>query len=155
VQVSRCRNTGFACVASFAVADQAGIIIPRFYEEKGVSGTKGEEDRPAFQEMLTAILSNGVRAVIVERLDRLAREYVVQEQLLVYLAAKGGHPLERLNWRECHRSGQGRPYEKSGYPDSGRVCRVGKIAAGEPARQGQRAEAGGEWQMRRRERRKF
>jgi DNA invertase Pin-like site-specific DNA recombinase len=70
-------------------ADQAGIVVPRFYEEKGVSGTKGEEDRPAFQEMLTAILSNGVRVVIVERLDRLAREYVVQEQLLVYLAAKG------------------------------------------------------------------
>lgn len=61
-------------------ADQAEIVIPRFYEEKGVSGAKGEEDRPAFQEMLTAILSNGVRAVIVERLDRLAREYVVQEQ---------------------------------------------------------------------------
>ena len=39
--------------------------------------------------MLTAILSNGVRTVIVERLDRLAREYGVQEQLLVYLAAKG------------------------------------------------------------------
>ncbi len=70
-------------------ADQAGIVIPRFYEERGISGAKGEEDRPAFQEMLTAILSNGVRAVIVERLDRLAREYVVQEQLLVYLAAKG------------------------------------------------------------------
>jgi DNA invertase Pin-like site-specific DNA recombinase len=70
-------------------ADQAGIVVPRFYEEKGVSGTKGEEDRPAFQEMLTAIFSNGVRVVIVERLDRLAREYVVQEQLLVYLAAKG------------------------------------------------------------------
>lgn len=70
-------------------ADQAGIVISRFYEERGVSGTKGEADRPAFQEMLTAILSNGVRAVIVERLDRLAREYMVQEQLLVYLAAKG------------------------------------------------------------------
>jgi DNA invertase Pin-like site-specific DNA recombinase len=70
-------------------ADQAGIVIPRFYEERGVSGTKGEADRPAFQEMLTVILSNGVRAVIVERLDRLAREYMVQEQLLVYLAAKG------------------------------------------------------------------
>jgi DNA invertase Pin-like site-specific DNA recombinase len=70
-------------------ANQAGIVIPRFYEERGVSGTKGEADRPAFQEMLTAILSNGVRAVIVERLDRLAREYMVQEQLLVYLAAKG------------------------------------------------------------------
>ena len=70
-------------------ADQVEIIIPRFYEERGISGAKGEEDRPAFQEMLTAILSNGVRAVIVERLDRLAREYRVQEELLVYLAAKG------------------------------------------------------------------
>lgn len=38
--------------------------------------------------MITDILSNGVRAVIVERLDRLAREYMVQEQLLVYLATK-------------------------------------------------------------------
>ena len=74
-------------ISSFA--DQAGIVIPRFYEERGISGAKGEEDRPAFQEMLTAILSNGVRAVIVERLDRLAREYRVQEELLVYLAAKG------------------------------------------------------------------
>jgi DNA invertase Pin-like site-specific DNA recombinase len=27
-------------------ADQAEIVIPRFYEERGVSGTKGEEDRP-------------------------------------------------------------------------------------------------------------
>lgn len=74
-------------ISSFA--GQAGIVIPRFYEERGISGAKGEEDRPAFQEMLTAILSNGVRTVIVERLDRLAREYRVQEELLVYLAAKG------------------------------------------------------------------
>jgi DNA invertase Pin-like site-specific DNA recombinase len=70
-------------------ANQAGITIPRFYEERGISGTKGEEDRPAFQEMLTDILSNGVRAVVVERLDRLARQYMVQEQLLIYLASKG------------------------------------------------------------------
>jgi len=31
-----------------------------------------EADRPAFLEMLAAILSNGVRTVIVESLDRLA-----------------------------------------------------------------------------------
>lgn len=70
-------------------ADEDGITVSEFYEERGVSGTQGEENRPAFQEMLTDILSNGVRAVIVERLDRLAREYMVQEQLLIYLAAKG------------------------------------------------------------------
>jgi DNA invertase Pin-like site-specific DNA recombinase len=64
-------------------ADQAGIAVAKFYEEQGISGTKGEEDRPTFQEMLTAILSNGVRTVIIERLDRLAREYRVQEELLV------------------------------------------------------------------------
>ncbi len=74
-------------IAKFAT--ESNINIPRFYKEKGVSGTKGENDRPALQEMITDILSNGVNTVIVERLDRLAREYVVQEQLLIYLASKG------------------------------------------------------------------
>ena len=69
-------------------AEKNKIIIPHFYEEKGISGTKGEEDRPAFQEMITDILSNGVNTIVVERLDRLAREYVIQEQLLIYLASK-------------------------------------------------------------------
>ena len=59
------------------------------YREEGVSGTTDETDRPAFQEMVSAILKNGVRTVIVEGLDRLAREYRIQETLLVYLAAKG------------------------------------------------------------------
>jgi DNA invertase Pin-like site-specific DNA recombinase len=53
-----------------------------------VSGTKGEEDRPAFQEMVSEILKDGVRTIIVEGLDRLAREYHVQETLLIYLASK-------------------------------------------------------------------
>lgn len=69
-------------------AYQAEIIIPHFYKEEGISGTKGEADRPAFQEMISDILSNGVKTVIVERLDRLAREYRIQEQLLIYLASK-------------------------------------------------------------------
>lgn len=69
--------------------EKEGITLVDFYEEKGVSGTLGEEERPAFQDMITAILSNGVRAVVVERLDRLAREYMIQESMLIYLAAKG------------------------------------------------------------------
>ncbi len=39
--------------------------------------------------MISAILRNGVRTIIVEGLDRLAREYRIQEQVLIYLAAKG------------------------------------------------------------------
>lgn len=70
-------------------ATESNINIPRYYREEGISGTKGENERPAFQEMVTDILSNGVNTVIVERLDRLAREYTIQEQLLIYLASKG------------------------------------------------------------------
>ena len=39
--------------------------------------------------MVTEILKNGVDTIVVESLDRLAREYRVQEQLMVYLASKG------------------------------------------------------------------
>lgn len=65
------------------------IDLVEVYREEGVSGTTDETDRPAFQEMVSAILKNGVRTVIVEGLDRLAREYRIQETLLIYLAAKG------------------------------------------------------------------
>lgn len=65
------------------------IDLVEVYREEGVSGTTDETDRPAFQDMVSAILKNGVRTVIVEGLDRLAREYRIQETLLVYLAAKG------------------------------------------------------------------
>ena len=70
-------------------AKAAGIEIVRFYHEEGVSGTASESDRPAFQEMVSAILKNGVRAIIIEGLDRLAREYRIQESLVIYLASKG------------------------------------------------------------------
>ena len=45
-------------ISKFAV--DSNITIPLYYQEKGVSGTKGEADRPAFQEMITDVLSNGV-----------------------------------------------------------------------------------------------
>jgi DNA invertase Pin-like site-specific DNA recombinase len=72
-----------------AFCKQSALKVAGVYREEGVSGTKGEEDRPAFQEMLAAILGNGVKTVVVESLDRLARELRVQETLIVYLAAKG------------------------------------------------------------------
>lgn len=72
-----------------AFAKSAGIEVAQVYREEGVSGTTDEADRPAFQEMVAAILKNGVKAIIVEGLDRLARELRVQETLLVYLASKG------------------------------------------------------------------
>jgi DNA invertase Pin-like site-specific DNA recombinase len=53
------------------------------------SGITDESERPSFREMIGDILSDGVRTIVVESLDRLAREYRIQETLLVYLASKG------------------------------------------------------------------
>lgn len=75
-----------------AIADYAAtnnITVVGYYREEGISGVAEESDRPAFQELVAAILRNGTKTVIIEGLDRLAREYRVQETLLVYLASKG------------------------------------------------------------------
>ncbi len=67
--------------------DKKGYQIDQVFKEQ-VSGTKDETDRPEFTAMVTAILRNGVDTIIVESLDRLARELMIQEQLLIYLASK-------------------------------------------------------------------
>ncbi|MES9995856.1 recombinase family protein [Desulfovibrio aminophilus] len=72
-----------------AFAQANGYEVVHVYREEGVSGVGNDANRPAFQEMMTAILRNGVRVVIVEGLDRLAREYHSQELLITYLASKG------------------------------------------------------------------
>jgi DNA invertase Pin-like site-specific DNA recombinase len=76
-----------ATIAQYAKAH--GIEIVKTYKEEAVSGTTDETARPAFREMVSDILKNGVRLIIVEGLDRLAREYRIQETLLIYLASKG------------------------------------------------------------------
>jgi DNA invertase Pin-like site-specific DNA recombinase len=58
------------------------IRIAREFREKGVSGGTDLGDRPALSEMREALLSNGVRLVLIERLDRLARDLMVQESIL-------------------------------------------------------------------------
>jgi len=66
----------------------SSYVIDGIYKE-AVSGTKDEADRPEFKAMVSAIMRNGVDTIIVESLDRLAREYRIHEQMLIYLAAKG------------------------------------------------------------------
>src|SRR5580698_7292635 len=65
------------------------IKIVNVYREEGVSGTKESADRPAWSELMTALHSNGVRTVIVERLDRLARDLMVQETIVADLRKYG------------------------------------------------------------------
>lgn len=70
-------------------AASAGLAIVQTFREEGVSGTKDLENRPALQELLLAIESGGVRVVLIEKLDRLARDLMIQETILADLRKRG------------------------------------------------------------------
>jgi DNA invertase Pin-like site-specific DNA recombinase len=64
-----------------------GLKLVRIFREKGVSGEIESGERPAFAEMMTALYSNGVHTIIIERLNRLARDLMVQERIIADLQA--------------------------------------------------------------------
>jgi DNA invertase Pin-like site-specific DNA recombinase len=64
-----------------------GIEITGWYEEAGVSGTTEWENRPSWADMIAHL--NGVRTILIERLDRLARELFIQEYILRDLKKRG------------------------------------------------------------------
>jgi DNA invertase Pin-like site-specific DNA recombinase len=73
-----------------AYAKTAGYTIIREFADEGMSGGAIETtDWPAFAEMLKTLHSNGVRTVLVEPLDRLARDLMVQEAALSYFQQHG------------------------------------------------------------------
>jgi DNA invertase Pin-like site-specific DNA recombinase len=59
-----------------------GIEIIEVFREEGVSGTAELEDRPALSELFAALEENGIKTVLIEKLDRLARDLLVQEQMM-------------------------------------------------------------------------
>jgi DNA invertase Pin-like site-specific DNA recombinase len=66
-----------------------GIEVVAEYRDEGVSGSKELDDREGLSELLTRIRSNGVRMVLVERADRLARDLIVGELILNQLRELG------------------------------------------------------------------
>jgi len=72
-----------AAIKAYAAANN--FKIAREFREEGVSGTKETMDRAAWAEMMAALHSNGVRTIIVEKLDRLARDLMVQEAAIADL----------------------------------------------------------------------
>ncbi len=59
------------------------------FRDEGVSGTKELDDREGLSDLLARIRSNGVRVVLVERADRLARDLIVGELILNQLRELG------------------------------------------------------------------
>lgn len=58
--------------------------------EEGVSGAKELEHRPALGEVLRMVRAGDVGGILVYRLDRLARDLVLQESLLAEIRRMGG-----------------------------------------------------------------
>jgi site-specific DNA recombinase len=80
-----------AAVRAYAKAHDIGIM--RVFREEGVTGSKETMDRPAWAELMTAMHGSAVHMVIIERLDRLARNLMIQEATIADDLQKHGFAL--------------------------------------------------------------
>jgi DNA invertase Pin-like site-specific DNA recombinase len=71
-------------------AKQNGHRIVLWASDEGVSGSNGLETRTALPEALGAVQDGTAGGLVVYRLDRLARDLVLQEQLLAEVRRLGG-----------------------------------------------------------------
>jgi DNA invertase Pin-like site-specific DNA recombinase len=80
-----------AAIAKFCKAAKYDLVEE--FCDRGVSGTQDLDGRPGLAALLDRIESNGVKVVIVERADRLARDLMVSEVILAQLAQAGAKVL--------------------------------------------------------------
>ena len=59
--------------------------VAQYFEEKAVPGKTEWDERPAWLAVLEKITGNGIRTILIEKLDRLAREPLVQEHIIADL----------------------------------------------------------------------
>jgi DNA invertase Pin-like site-specific DNA recombinase len=76
-----------AAIQQYAKTQDLEIVD--VYREKAVPGATEWDNRPAWLAMTDRIIKNGVRAIIIERLDRLARDLMVQEHIIADLRQRG------------------------------------------------------------------
>jgi DNA invertase Pin-like site-specific DNA recombinase len=76
-----------AAIKAYASANDIKIV--RVFREEGVSGTTESADRPAWADLMTALHANGVNTILIEKLDRLARDLMVQETIIADLKRHG------------------------------------------------------------------
>ena len=76
-----------AAITAYAKANRVEVVGD--YYDIDVRGADPIDARPAFAEMLQAILGNGVRTILVESASRFARDLIVQETGYKYLKDLG------------------------------------------------------------------
>jgi site-specific DNA recombinase len=68
------------CIERYAKRHRIEIVCE--FRDEGVSGAKDAFDREGLTDLLVALKANGVRLVLCERSDRLARDLMIGEILL-------------------------------------------------------------------------
>jgi DNA invertase Pin-like site-specific DNA recombinase len=76
-----------AAIQAWAMANN--VRIARWFEERGVSGSIDLKSRPALSSLMVALLNDGVRLVVIEKLDRIARDQMIQESIIQTLLKQG------------------------------------------------------------------
>ena len=81
---SQVRGDGFLrqFLAIRKYCEANGLQIVRIFKERGVCGATELENRPALYALFNALEDNGVKAIIIEKLDRLARDLLIQETMI-------------------------------------------------------------------------
>lgn len=72
-------------IRRFAAAH--GYHIGQWFTERAVTGKTEWAERPAWAEMVAKL--NGTKVIIIEKLDRLARDLMVQEHIIADLRHRG------------------------------------------------------------------
>jgi len=70
-------------------AGVARLELVEEFRDEGISGTLELENRPGLAAVLDRVESNGVKVVIVERADRIARDLLVSEVILAQFRNAG------------------------------------------------------------------
>lgn len=85
------RGDGFRrqFIACREYAAAHGLQIVGIFKERGVSGTKELDDRPALSRLFAALEENGVKTLLIEKLDRLARDLMVSETIVKDIKTSG------------------------------------------------------------------
>jgi len=85
-------------IRKYAAANDIRIV--QWFED-AFTGTRELDHRPALQAMLSALDGNDVKLVVIEKLDRLARDLMIQESILKDLQRNGFELVSTLEPDLC------------------------------------------------------
>lgn len=65
------------------------LEITKVFRDEAVSGSRDLDNRPALIDLLAECQESGVKTIIIERLDRLARDLMISETIIAEMRKKG------------------------------------------------------------------